>query len=121
MSRRNKRRNNSNNSNNTNLTQSILTILRKQNSNPINYKQIASSLEVRDTNTRNLIIKKLKQLQLEEKIEEIDRGKYIIKASKNYYIGKADVTSRGQAYIIIDDLEEDIFVNSKNLNHALHG
>ncbi len=121
MSRRNKRRNNSDNSNNTNLTQSILTILRKQNSNPINYKQIASSLGVRDTSTRNLIIKKLKKLQLEEKIEEIDRGKYIIKASKNYYIGKADVTSRGQAYILVDDLEEDIFVNSKNLNHALHG
>jgi len=124
MSRRKKRQNNSNNSNNsnnTNLTQSIFTVLRKQNSNPINYKQIASSLGVRDTSTRNLIIKKLKKLQLEEKIEEIDRGKYIIKASKNYYIGKADVTSRGQAYIIIDDLEEDIFVNSKNLNHALHG
>ena len=121
MSKRNKRRNNSNNSNNTNLTQSILTVLRKQNSNPINYKQIASSLGVRDTNTRNLIIKKLKSLHLEEKIEEIDRGKYIIKASKNYYTGKADVTSRGQAYILVDDLEEDIFVNSKNLNHALHG
>ncbi len=118
MSKINKRRNNSNN---TNLTQSILTILRKQNSNPINYKQIASSLEVKDTNTRNLIIKKLKQLQLDEKIEEISRGKYIIKASKNYYVGKADVTSRGQAYILVDDLEEDIFVNSKNLNHALHG
>ena len=121
MSRRKKRRNNSKNSNNTNLTQSILTVLRKQNSNPINYKQIASSLGVRDTSTRNLIIKKLKKLQLEEKIEEIDRGKYIIKASKNYYVGTADVTSRGQAYILIDDLEEDIFVNSKNLNHALHG
>jgi len=125
MSRRNKRRNNSKNLNNTNLTQSILTVLRKQSrefgSNPINYKQIASSLGVRDTSTRNLIIKILKKLQLEEKIEEIDRGKYIIKASKNYYVGKADVTSRGQAYIIIEDLEEDIFVNSKNLNHALHG
>ncbi|PHS60462.1 MAG: ribonuclease R [Flavobacterium sp.] len=118
MSKRNKRRNNSNN---TNLTQSILAILRKQNSTPINYKQIASSLGVKDTSTRNLIIKTLKKLHLEEKIEEIDRGKYIIKASKNYYIGKADVTSRGQAYIIIEDLEEDIFVNSKNLNHALHG
>ena len=81
MSKRNKRRNNNNRNN---LTQSILNILRKQNSNPINYKQIAASLGVRDTSTRNLIIKRLKKLQLEEKIEEIDRGKYIIKSSKNY-------------------------------------
>lgn len=118
MSKRKKRRSNNNTDN---LTQSILTILRKQNSNPINYKQVAASLGVRDTSTRNLIIKRLKKLQLEEKIEEIERGKYIIKASKNYYTGVADVTSRGQAYIIVDQLDEDIFINNKNLNHALNG
>ena len=118
MSKRNTKRNKNNNNN---LTQNILTILRKQNSNPINYKQIAASLGVRDTSTRNLIIKRLKKLQLEDKIEEIERGKYIIKSSKNYYTGIADVTSRGQAYIIVDGLEDDIFINNKNLNHALHG
>ncbi len=118
MSKRTKRRKKHKTNN---LTRSILTILRKQNSNPINYKQIAASMDVRDTSTRNLIIKRLKKLQLEEKIEEIDRGKYIIKSSKNYYTGVADVTSRGQAYIIVDNLEEDIFINSKNLNHALNG
>ena len=118
MSRRKKSRKKSSNSN---LTQSILTVLRKQNATPINYKQIASILDIKDTSTRNLLIKKIKKLQSEEKIEESSRGKYIIKASKNYYTGRADVTSRGQAYIVIDDLEEDIFVNQKNINHALHG
>ena len=118
MSRRKKSRKKSSNSN---LTQSILTTLRKQNTKPINYKQIASILDIKDTNIRNLLIKKIKQLQSEEKIEEVSRGKYIIKASKNYYTGIADVTSRGQAYIVIEELEEDIFVNQKNINHALHG
>jgi ribonuclease R len=118
MSRRNKTRKKSNDSS---LTKRILTTLRKQNSKPTNYKQIASILDVTDTTTRNLIIKILKKLQSEDKIEEIIRGKYIIKASKNYYIGIADVTSRGQAYIIVDDLDDDIFINNKNLNHTLHG
>ena len=118
MSKRNKTRKKPNDSS---LTQSILTTLRKQNSKPTNYKQIASILDVTDTTTRNLIIKILKKLQSEDKIEEITRGKYIIKASKNYYTGIADVTSRGQAYIIVDDLEDDIFINNKNLNHTLHG
>ncbi len=118
MSRRKKSKKKSSNSN---LTQSILTALRKQNSKPINYKQIASILGVRDSSSRNLIIKKIKKLLSEEKIEEVSRGKYIIKASKNYYTGIADVTSRGQAYIVIEELEEDIFVNQKNINHALHG
>ena len=118
MSRRKKSKKKSSTSN---LTQSILTALRKQNSKPINYKQIASILGVRDSSSRNLIIKKIKKLQSEEKIEEVSRGKYIIKASKNYYTGIADVTARGQAYIVIEELEEDIFVNQKNINHALHG
>ena len=118
MSRRKKSKKKSSNSN---LTQSILTALRKQNSKPLNYKQIASILGVRDSSSRNLIIKKIKKLQSEEKIEEVSRGKYIIKASKNYYTGIADVTSRGQAYIVIEELEEDIFVSQKNINHALHG
>ena len=118
MSKRNKPRKKPNDSS---LTQSILTTLRKQNSKPTNYKQIASILGVIDTTTRNLIIKTLKKLQSEDKIEEISRGKYIIKASKNYYTGIADVTSRGQAYIVVDDLEDDIFINNKNLNHTLHG
>ena len=109
-----KRNKNKKKPNNSNLTQSILTTLRKQNSKPTNYKQVASILDVNDTTTRNLIIKILKKLQSEEKIEEISRGKYIIKASKNYYIGIADVTSRGQAYIIVDDLDDDIFITPTN-------
>ena len=118
MSRRKKSRKKSSNSN---LTQSILIVLRKQNAKPINYKQIASILGIRDTSTRNLLIKKLKKLKSEEKIEEYSRGKYIIKVSKNYYTGLVDITSKGQAYILIEELEEDIFVNQKNINHALHG
>ena len=118
MSRRKKSKKKSSTSN---LTQSILTALRRQNSKPLNYKQIASILGVRDSSSRNLIIKKIKKLQSEEKIEEVSRGKYIIKASKNYYTGIADVTARGQAYIVIEELEEDIFVNQKNINHALDG
>ncbi len=74
-----KRNKNKKKPNNSNLTQSILTTLRKQNSKPTNYKQVASILHVKDTATRNLIIKILKKLQTEQKIEEISRGKYITK------------------------------------------
>jgi ribonuclease R len=118
MSKRNKTRKKPNDSS---LSQSVFTTLKKQNSKPTNYKQIAFILDVTDAKTRNLIIKILKKLQSEDKIEEITKGKYIIKASKNYYTGIADVTSRGQAYIIVDDLNDDIFINNKNLNHSLHG
>ena len=103
-----------------NLTQNILSVLRKNNSNPINYKQVASVLNVIDTNTRNLIIKELKILKEKGTIQETERGKYILSVSNNYYTGVIDINSRGQGYVIVEDLEEDIFINSKNLNHALN-
>ncbi|PVW15172.1 ribonuclease R [Marixanthomonas spongiae] len=103
------------------LGESIIKILRKANSKPYNYKQIAAKLGLDDPNSRNQITKKLKQLTAKGTIEEVERGKYIIAPSKNHYTGVVDITSRGQGYIIVDDLEDDIFVSNKNLNKALNG
>ncbi|GHC44278.1 ribonuclease R [Ulvibacter litoralis] len=103
------------------LSQSILAILRKDHSKPYNYKQIAAKLGVDDASSRNQIIKKLKAFQIEGTIQEIERGKYIITPSQNYYTGKVDIAGRGQGYIIVEDLEDDIYVSSKNLNKALNG
>ena len=117
--KRKKRRNSSNKI--ENLTQSILAILRKDHSKPHNYKQLASKLGVDDPSSRNQIIKKLKLLQVEKTIQDVDRGKYIITPSQNYYTGRVDMAGRGQGYIIVEDLEEDIYVKSKNLNKSLNG
>ncbi|QNJ97509.1 ribonuclease R [Constantimarinum furrinae] len=100
---------------------SILNILRKDHSKPFNYKQIAAKLGVDDASSRNHIIKTLKKLQGKGSIQEIERGKYILAPSKNYYTGVVDIAGRGQGYIVVDDLDEDIFVKNKNLNKALHG
>ncbi|RMA66022.1 ribonuclease R [Ulvibacter antarcticus] len=104
-----------------NLSQSILAILRKDHSQPYNYKQIAAKLGVDDASSRNQIIKKLKDFQGKGTIQEIERGKYILTPSKNYYTGRVDIAGRGQGYIIVEDLEDDIFVSNKNLNKALNG
>ena len=104
-----------------NLTKNILSLLRKTQNTPQNYKQIAARLHLEDANSRDQIIKKLKQLLVAKSIQEVDRGKYIITPSQDYYIGRVDMAGRGQGYIITEDLEEDIYVKSKNLNKALHG
>lgn len=103
------------------LSQNILNILRKDHSKSYNYKQIAAKLGLDDASSRNQIIKNLKTLLVKGDIQEIDRGKYILTPSKNYYTGKVDIAGRGQGYIIVEDLEDDIFVSNKNLNKALYG
>jgi ribonuclease R/exosome complex exonuclease DIS3/RRP44 len=107
--------------NNNSLSQSIITILRKNHSKTYNYKEIAGKLGLNDASSRNQIIKNLRALQVSGTIQEIERGKYILTPSKNYYTGRVDIAGRGQGYIIVDDLEDDIFVSNKNLNKALNG
>ncbi len=104
-----------------NLSQTILEILRKDHSKSHNYKQIATKIGVDDPSSRNQITKKLKSLLEKGSIQEIDRGKYIITPSQNYYTGRVDIAGRGQGYVIVEDLEDDIFIKNKNLNKALNG
>lgn len=104
-----------------NLSESILKILNQDSNKTFNYKQIAAKLGVDDASSRNQIIKKLKDLQGKEKLQEIDRGKYQIIRSKDYFIGKLDMAGRGQGYVIVEDQEIDVFIANNNLNKALHG
>lgn len=100
----------------------ILKLLSKEPNKPFNYKQIASRLEVDDTKSRNEIIKDLKILASKKQIIEIEPGKYIVKAqSQDYYEGTIDMTSRKTAYFVSDEFEEDVFIPTTNLNHALDG
>ncbi|WPR72253.1 ribonuclease R [Flavobacterium sp. NG2] len=98
----------------------IIKILSNSANKAFNYKQIAAKLEKDDTQSRNQIIKDLKFLAANKKITETEPGQYLIKAeSKEYYEGKIDMTSRKTAYFICDEFEEDIFIPTNNLNHAL--
>ena len=102
------------------LGNKIAKTLSKNPNQSLNYKQIASQLEITSADGRNQITKKLAELLIEKKIKETERGKYQIVADNNYYIGTIDVTSRGNGYVICDDLEQDIYIPSRNMNRALH-
>ncbi|MFV5701392.1 ribonuclease R [Flavobacterium sp. XS2P12] len=98
----------------------ILKILSQSANKAFNYKQIGAKLELDDTQSRNQIIKDLKILASQDKIIESEPGKYLVKAvSKDYYEGKIDMTGRKTAYFVCPDLEEDVFIPTNNLNHAL--
>jgi ribonuclease R len=98
----------------------ILKILSQNANKPFNYKQIAAILELDDTKTRNEIIKDLKILAAQKVIIESEPGKYLVKAiSQDYYEGTIDMTSRKTAYFICEEFEDDVFIPTNNLNHAL--
>nr|WP_298923484.1 ribonuclease R [uncultured Allomuricauda sp.] len=104
------------------ITKGIFTVLEKEPSKSFNYKQIAASLGITDTQDRNELIKRLGQLKSSDRIVEEERGKFKKKPSLHtYFTGKVDLTSSGNAYILVDELDDDIFVPYNRLNKALHG
>ncbi len=102
------------------ITKGIFTVLESNKNQSFNYKQIASKLGIKDPSGRNLLIKRLSQLKEKQRIEEVERGKFKAIPSQNYFTGIVDVTGRGNAYVICEDLEEDVFIPFNKLNKAFH-
>ena len=104
------------------ITKGIFTVLEKEPSKSFNYKQIAAKLGITDTQGRNDLIKRLGQLKQKERIQETERGKFKKIASlDNLVEGTVDLTSNGNAYILVDGMDDDVFIPNHKLNKAFHG
>jgi len=102
------------------LSNNIMEIFSNNPTQAFNYKQIGKQLLVADSGTRKLINEVLWSLTANEYLTEISRGKYRLKAKTGFVIGKVDLTANGSAYIVCEELEEDVFINENKLNHALN-
>lgn len=105
----------------SNLSNTILSILKKERNQSFNYKQIAAKLGVNDASSRNQIIKKLRDLQGKQEIEEVERGKFKAVINTEYHTGILDLAAKGNGYIICEDFDDDVFIASNNINKALNG
>ena len=105
-----------------NIRGRVLTVFKEHPSKSFNYKQIAVKLNVSDTQKRNAIIKALGQLNAQKIIKQTDPGKYVLLVNKKDYIeGTLEMTSSGNAYLLMPEDEEDIFIARRNTNRALDG
>ncbi len=106
------------------ITKGIFTVLEKEPNKAFNYKQIASKIGVTEAHDRNQLIKRLVQLKEKKRIIEESRGSYkavtVPKNTKMYHTGTVDITGRGNAYIVVEGLEDDVFVPFNKLKKAFH-
>ena len=105
-----------------NIRGKVLKIFKENPGKLFNYKQIASKLNIKDTQKRNSIIKAMGQLNAQKIINQKNPGKYVFVAEKKDYIeGIIEMTSSGNAYLLVSEKEEDIFIARKNTNRSLDG
>lgn len=118
MSKRNKK---AKNHRTNEITKGIFTVLEKEPNKSFNYKEIAAKIGVTDAHDRNQLIQRLVQLKEKKRIIEEDRGSYkAIASTKTYHTGTVDVTGRGNAYIVIEGMDDDVFVPFNKLKKAFH-
>ncbi|WP_282074938.1 ribonuclease R [Maribacter aquivivus] len=103
------------------ITRGIFTVLEKEPNKSFNYKQIAAKIDITDAQDRNILIKRLTELKEKKRIQEVDRGQYkVLEDTKSYHEGTVDVTGKGNAYIVVDGMDDDIFIPANKLNKAFH-
>ena len=93
-----------------------------------NFRQISAKLGVSDKVGKALVSGILEELCHNNSIVELNRGKYklnpeLIKAvaASNSVTGKVDMKQTGKAYVISEDLPEDVYIAPNNTFHALNG
>lgn len=105
---------------NLKLVSQIIDVLQKSGRS-MNYKQIASRLNITEHATKLLVNAVLSELVSQEIIEETERGKFAARYSETYITGRVDLNQQGYAFIVSEESESDIYVAARNLNGALHG
>ena len=104
------------------FSRDILVILQKNSSKSFSWKQIAEKLKATSTEMRNDIIASLTKLVKQSHIQQTSQGHFQAPQEATYYHqGVVDMASGGNAYVVCEDLQQDVFVPNNLLNKALHG
>jgi len=103
------------------LTNKITGIFSNNPGKIFNYKQLSKFLGIKDQNYRQLVVQVLGELKSSEQLEEISTGRFKFKPRAGYVTGRIDMTQHGYAYVISEEVEDDVFIARNLLHSALDG
>ena len=100
----------------------ILRFMNNNSAKIYNYKQIADGIDYKNPRQRELVIQSLHKLLSDQRIKEVEKGKYIINLKiEGTLTGTIDFNQTGNAYVKVAGLDDDIFIHSKNVKDSLQG
>ena len=100
----------------------ILNIFQRYPKKPLNHKQVAAELGIKDSGVRTLIFELLKTEAENGKLKEIETGKFVIaEQSKTSIEGVIQITKFGRGFVSIPGMKDDIEIAKGNTGFALWG
>ncbi|MEO9533583.1 MAG: ribonuclease R [Crocinitomicaceae bacterium] len=103
------------------VRQDIINLFSSNPNKLLNYKQVASLLEISDKELRKVLFETLTQLASEDILKEVQRGKFKIMSEKQAYTGRFESVRRGGGYVVSPDFDSDVFIDERNAGRAIHG
>jgi ribonuclease R len=103
------------------LERAIVDLFAHSPQKQLNYKQVSASVGATNAHDRELVVKVLAELKAKETLKEPSRGKYQLGKPMAFVQGRVDLTQSGSAYVITDQIKEDIYIPPKFVGHALQG
>jgi len=116
------------------LHQALLRIFRKHPTRNLNYKQVLKLVDQHDPEiaeaflytddrdkNRKIILAVMDDLKAAEDIEEVDRGRYRYIPDEIFVEGIIEITTKGTAFVMNENFDEDIFIAPRNTLNALNG
>jgi ribonuclease R len=86
-----------------------------------NYKQLAKQLLINDQRDREMINNALHNLAEQGLLEQPEKGKFRLKERAGYVNGTIDMTQHGYAFLVSDEIDQDVFISRSNMARALDG
>jgi len=104
------------------LRREIINVLSHHPDKPMNYKQVASALQVTDAGVRTLIHGLLVTECESGRLREPERGKYVLAhQTSDSHIGPIEINRYGKGYVKIEGAEQDIEIGKGETGFALYG
>ncbi len=104
------------------LMRSIMAIFDEVQTKPLNYKQIAHTLGIKQDAQKQLVVNALDELEAVGEIVQVQNGKYRLNLRMNSVTGILDrQTVAKKTYLIPDDGGEPVFIAERSMGCALNG
>ena len=87
----------------------------------ISFAKIKFIDDISEDELKIMVMEELEAMSFSGELEDGSRGKYRLFPVENFVTGKIDVTSNGNAYVINENFEEDIFIAKGSTLNALKG
>jgi ribonuclease R len=108
----------------TDLKSLVIQFVRRNKRKSFSGRQIMRKLKIGNkvSDIRNI----LEQMESERLVNKLNDGRYRwagireVRSLSKKHTGLVDMTRRGDAYIVSEDLVEDVFISSRNLGSAMH-